>query len=363
VGVDSNMEEITKKFIESCESKNYKVKLSEKSNYTRLEISDLKNRVYINIYNTGTVQVQGKESPLKTEITELKERYIADPLSFIDSIQDIKACSTKYDIIISEDRDKIKDSLDQIECTLEINENPEKIIEYRAKLTRNKMVITLTQYENGTLLLQGKENRIFEECCDFIEKLANPAEKGVIARFLSNDEKLLELFNAKYTPKLLEISENNVIAKLGKVYKYLKPYHQKWFIASECLKITNIPLPEFSPIIMPASKAFEGFAKKLLVDIQLVGPDYFKKKSAGFSCLKNKTDPKRKALCKKEKYVDSMLERLNIALQFLRHHIMHSDESKLTKVESREDAEKRLSKIYEETKEIFEYFDDLFNLI
>lgn len=219
----------------------------------------------------------------------------------------------------------------------------------------------MTQYSNGTLLLQGKTDKLFNDCCDNIEKIANPVEHEVIARFISNDEKGLEIFTSKYTPQLIEVAEANVKDKVGEAYDFLEPYDKKWFVASECLCLTKIPLPEYSPLVMPASKAFEGFAKKLLVKIGLFQPNYFSKATT-FSALNDKTDPARKAICVKEMHAETFLKKISLCLDENRNFMMHSDESTITKVDSQEEAEQKVNKIFVETKQIFEYFKGIYNL-
>jgi hypothetical protein len=180
---------------------------------------------------------------------------------------------------------------------------------------------------------------------------------------MSSDEKNLELFVAKYTPQLIELAENNVKNKIANAYEYLEPYDQKWFIASECLCLTKIPLPEFSPLVMPASKAFEGFVKKLLIGIGLVDADYFKTSYSNFSALNNMNDQKRRSICNKEKQADTMLKKIDLCLKTNRHFWMHSDESKITKVGSQEEAEEKVNSIFRDTKEIFDYFNGLYSLL
>jgi hypothetical protein len=265
--------------------------------------------------------------------------------------------------MLPELRTKIKESLNTLETTLEIAESPSLAIEYRAKITRNNSSLTLTQYVNGTLLLQGKTDKLFNDNCDLIERIASPSDKEVIARFISSDERSLELFAAKYTPQLIELAEINVKKKIGVAYDYLELYDRKWFVSSECLCLAKIPLPEFSPLVMPASKAFEGFAKKLLVGIGLFEADYFQTKNANFSALYNNNNPKRKTICDKEKHADTILEKIGVCVKTNRHFMMHSDESKITKVDSQEEAEEKVNTIFKDTKEIFDYFNDLFNLL
>jgi len=361
----SNASNIAKVFRGYCDSKNYQFKQSEESNNLRIDISNLSERTIVKIYfNTGTVQIQGKQNSLKAEIEKLKKDFEANPHSFLgDEITEIKARATRYDIMLPELRTKIKESLNTLEAIVEISESPSSVIEYRAKISRNRYSLTLTQFNNGTLLLQGKTDKLFDDSCDLVERVADPSDKEVIARFISSDERNLETFAAKYTPALIVLAEGNVRKKIGVVYDYLEPYDKKWFVASECLCLTKIPLPEFSPLVMPASKAFEGFAKKLLIGIGLFEADYFKTKNANFSALNDNNNPKGKTICAREKHANTMLKRIGVCLDTYRNFMMHSDESKITKVDSQEEAEEKVNSVFKETKEIFDYFNDLYTLL
>ena len=361
---NSITEKRAKVFIDYCKNKNYQINQSEESSNLRLDISNLSERTIVKIYNTGTVQIQGKQNSLKTEMETLKVQIETNPQSFLGyETREIKACTQRYDIMLPELRTNIKESLNMLEAIEEITENPSSTTEYRAKITRNNFSINLTQYNNGTLLLQGKTDKLFEDSCDLIERIANPSDKEIISRFISSDERNLEIFAAKYTPALIILAEGNVKKKIGVVYDYLESYDQKWFVASECLCLTKIPLPEFSPLVMPASKAFEGFAKKLLVGTGLFETDHFKRKNANFSVLNDENNQRRKTICDKEKYAGTMLKKISLCLDTNRNFMMHSDESKVTKVDNQEDAEKKVNKIYEDAKEIFEYFNDIYNLL
>jgi len=361
----SNATKLSQVFIEYCRKKKYQVKHSKDDNNDwRLEISNIRERTIVTIYHTDSIVVAGPHNSLKEEFKSLKQEIETNPQSFFErTISEIKACATRYDIMLSELRTKVKESLNTLEAMVEITESPSYAIEYRAKISRNSSSLTLTQYDNGTLLLQGKTDKLFDDSCDLVERIANPSDKEVIARFISSDEDNLKFFTAKYTPELIVLAEGNLKKKIGAVYAYLEPYDKKWFVASECLCLTKIPLPEFSPLVMPASKAFEGFAKKVLVGIGLFEAAYFKTKDANFSTLYDKTNPKRKSICDKEKHADTMLEKIGVCIKTNRHFMMHSDESKITKVDSQEEAEEKVNTIFKDTKEIFDYFNDLFNLL
>lgn len=361
----SNAHRIEQIFKNYCKDKNYQVKSSEYANNDlRLEISNIRERTIVTIYHTSSIVIGGPKNSLQDEFTDLKQRIENNPEDFLgNEIQKIQACATRYDILLSDLRGKIKESLKELESNLEISDNPNAVIKYRAKITRNVSSLTLTQFNNGTLLLQGKTDKLFDDSCDLVERIANPSDKEIISRFISSDERNLEIFAAKYTPALIILAEGNVKKKIGVVYDYIESYDQKWFVAAECLCITKIPLPEFSPLVMPASKTFEGFVKKLLVGIGLFEADYLRSKNANFSALNDENNPKRKTICDKEKHAGTMLKKISLCLDTNRNFMMHSDESKITKVDSQKEAEEKVNRIFKDTKEIFNYFNDLYSLL
>ena len=355
---------IAQVFDNYCKKHNYSAILTIKDDDLRLEISNLKDRVIIIIYHTLSIVVQGSPNSLKTEMEGLKKDFEKDPGSFLSvKLPEIKPCATRYDIMLLDLRKLIKNKIDSIrDVKINIFENPNLNVEYLAKIHRESYLVTSTQYSNGTLLLQGKTDALFEDCCDLIESLCNPSEKEVISRFISSDEESLKIFTAKYTPELIGLAETKTKEALGVAFEYLEPYDQKWFVASECLSMTEIPLPEYSPVVMPASKALEGFAKKLLIDINLVPKDYWKNRGASFSILNDRNNPSRKAVCEKETHADSFLDKLSLCLDMSRNFMMHSDDAKVTKVESPQEARVKLENISRDTKEIFEYFNDIYKL-
>jgi len=361
---ETERDAIAQVFIAYCSKKRYQCSPTKESNALRLEISNLSERTIVKIYDTRKVQVQGPQNQLKAEFEKLKDDFEKNPRAFLEfEASEVKACAQKYDIMLPTLRTKVKDSWNSVTgVTVEITDNPAGVTEYRAKITRNRLSLTATQYSNGTLLLQGKTDALWDECCDLVEKVATPSEKEVIVRFISSNEKSLEVFAKRFTPELLELATTQVKEILGDVYDFLEPHDQKWFIASKCLCMAQVPLPEFSPLVMPASKSFEGFAKKLLVSIGLFDKDHFKTKNASFSYLNDPAHPKRKAICDREKHADTYLRKLHVCLDTNRNFMMHSDESTITKINSQEEAEEKLRTIFKDTREIFDYFKGLYHL-
>jgi len=351
-------ENIKQIFADFCKEKNYNFEENKDTNGDwRLDISNLREKTIVKVYHTGTILIQGQQNSLKEEFEVLKQDIENNAKSIVPCI---KSLATKYIIQSNNLRIRIKENLKNIIATSEIDTNPNSTIDYIAKLSRNSSTVVVTQFSNGTLLLQGKTGALFEESCDLIEKIGNPDEEQVVARFISKNEESLKHFIKIVTPKVLELADCNILKKLGGVYNYIENHDRKWFVASEVLCITPIPLPEYTPLVMPASKAFEGFSKKILVDVEFYEKDHFKLKTSKFENLSSKKHNKRINLCKKERHAGSFLDRISVDLDRYRNFMMHSDDSDVTKIESPDDAEKILIEICKETKEIFEYFNKYF---
>lgn len=341
-----------------CVEKKYTVNKTPQNGYTRIDVSNLREKININLYESGSLVIGGSPKlQLKKEFEDLKKQMDDSPeiLEGLEKLK-IKSCASKYNILLSETRNKIKDSLKEITSHVELILEPTPSEEYRAKLTIDKKSLSLTQYRNGTLFLQGKEDVLYDSTCDFIEKIATPSDQEVIVRFISTNDEAVETFSAMYTPKLTEQAEIALKDKIGDVYSFLDSHDLKWFIASESLRIINIPLPEFSPIIMPASKAFEGFTKKLLTKISFYPTNHFDSKTASFAYLKDRSHAERKKLEVVESHAGTYLDKIGVCLDTNRNFMMHSDGSTITKIESFEDASKKLDDVYNDMLDIFKYF-------
>lgn len=342
-----------------CQKKNYTVKKTSKENFTRIDVSNLVESIPLNLYETGNLVVGGSPKlKLKSEFEAIKQTLNESPeiLGGVE-IKKVKACSTRYTILLETTRKEIKKNLSSFDGGVNYFDNPTPSEEYRAKLTTGGSTVSVTQYKNGTLFLQGKDGGLFSSVCDLVEKIATPTDVEIILRFFANDETSLQKFTATYSPELLNVAEAEVRKIIGdEAFNFFEPYDQKWLVAAQCLHKANIPLPEYSPIIMPASKAFEGFIKKLLVRVGFFTSTHFQSKTANFAYLKDKSHAERKKLEAIETHVGTYLDKIGVCLDTNRNFMMHSDEASITKIDTYEEASSKLSEIHDDIREVFNYF-------
>lgn len=351
---------IKKTFIEDyCKNKGYQVVHKEISYGIKLEISNLSEKASLVLYNTGKIVPEGNpNSLLRKELEQLKQEIIDNP-EILKRNNDIaiKSCNQKYEVISIELQEKIKNLLSSSKGStpLALNQNDNEI--YRVKILQDSSSLTAIQYKTGTLLIQGKKDLLFDDICTSIEKISAPTGKEVVIRFLADNKEALDSINATFSPDLLNRAEVKVKSILGDdIFNFIEEHDRKYLIASECLRICEIPLPEFSPVVMPASKAFEGFAKKVLISIEFYPSNHFDDKTASFSYLNDKRHANRNTLINKEAYAGSFLDKISLCLEENRNFMMHSNSSLVTKVNTLQEASNKLDDISKEMKEIYHYF-------
>ncbi len=350
---------VTDYLLKYCKQKDYQLEVKEENNRKRFIISDGLDKVPVVIYNTGKFVPEGSPKiKLRKEFDEFKANIEKDPKIMLREMKQKKSVSAKYIVIESKRIDTILESIkSESDLNLTFEPNLPDTQSYRCKIETGECNMVFTQFKNGTLLLQGKENDLFDKICTIVEKILLPAEKDVALRFLSNNEKTMEEFITVYTPKILETAEENIKGSLGLAFDFLEEHDKKYLVASECLVLAKLNLPEFSPVVMPAAKAFEGFTKKLVVKIGLFPNNHFSTKDANFGILCDKKHGNRNNLVAKEKYAGSYLDKLANTLDMSRNFMMHSDDSQVTKVNTHEEAIEKQKEICKNIEELFEYFN------
>lgn len=347
---NDNLIPIMNHFIDYCNEKKYQIDITDIQHAKRLDISNLSEKTIVLVYSSSKILVQGKNNELKKEIELFKDGILSTEAKN-DNQNQSKPRIMTYHIILSNLQDLIRGTIEELYDNITCIEQADQKIKYRIRISQKDNAVMITQYNNGTLLVQGRECLLFNDCCDIIEKTANPDKKEIISRFIPDE------FTIPLEKELIEKAETEVKTKIGSVYNYLEPHDKNWFTSSEFLCSLNLPLPEYSPLVMPASKAFEGFCKKILVDLGLFNPGHFKKKKASFGELKDTSNGRRKQICEGHKYGETMLKTLDVGLDKYRNFMMHSDDEEITKVKTKDDAVKLVNSILADTKEVFDYFN------
>ena len=106
-------------------------------------------------------------------VEELKARFDSNPTDFVAApLKEPRATATKYVIVDEALRSRVKEGVKSVgDC--ESEEKPTDSTSYRMRVKIGDNAVTITQFNNGTLLLQGKENDAYETCCDIVFSYAS----------------------------------------------------------------------------------------------------------------------------------------------------------------------------------------------
>ena len=358
----SNAPQIAKIFEEFCIDKKYQLNHKEEKYNIRLEVSNgICPITVVNIYHkSNKIVIQGTSSTIMSELQLIKRNIEKDCDSSCREVTGgINPGNMSYSIISADVKNEIKKSLNEIQGDPNFKDNQNEIIEYIAKIRRDKSLVTITQFTSGKLIIQGRSDKLFHDSCDHVEKIIKASQKDVISRFIQIKEGKDKLVDLKITSESISKAEAITKEKLGEAYFYLDEHDKKLIIAARCLCLAEIPLPEYSPLVMPASKAFEGYVKKLTIDLGLVKIEKIKtKRGFGFEILDNES-PERQSLCKKDKHIDPTLKRLSSGIRTYRHFMMHSDDCTLSIINNYGQAEDKIDSINLDIRETYYFLNSL----
>ncbi|MDP3103890.1 MAG: hypothetical protein Q8M95_04705 [Candidatus Methanoperedens sp.] len=157
----------------------------------------------------------------------MKSKFEADSNFVLSStITEIKASNKSYYNILPVVKNIIRQSLNEL-GNVDFPDKTNTTIEYRAKIKRNDSVLTLTQYFNGTLTLQGKPNRLFDDCCVHIEKIKSIDDKSLGILDVNPSMKLIGMAEKDVKDKIDPIEINTLELEMIKFGNYWQKDHDK----------------------------------------------------------------------------------------------------------------------------------------
>lgn len=149
----------------------------------------------------------------------------------------------------------------------EFEESIPNYVDYVLNIIRGGASLKITQYRSLKLLIQGKFSGLYHEVVSIADQHCNPPVEDLINGATSEESQ--DLVKKGITADLKTKAQVKVQELIGgKAFDFLWELDQKYLCSSLCLiKITEQhDVPEYSGVVTQASKAFEGFLKKLLLD-------------------------------------------------------------------------------------------------
>lgn len=248
-------------------------------------VTDGVTRLPVNFYTSGKILPQGKPCDMKSSITEwanLLQSGITPQSSTSEAIRHNRI--SKY-FVLRENFEKIR----QVVLGLEGESNekevsgPADVYRVENKLDGNK--VTITQFTSGTLMVQGLSSTRFDAVCENLDQHLTQSLAERANRFLSGDSERNTVSAYLEKPESENESVKWLLQQLDEqVLDFLYDNDRRTLFAAAGVRNAfdkaQEKLPDYSVVVMPFAKPFEGFLMKIAVHLGLTSEDVLSKKSS-----------------------------------------------------------------------------------
>lgn len=314
----------------------------------QIVVSDGFNQLPVNFYQTGRILTQGKASTLKTAVTEwsnlLQAGIKAQPAESATKPQNRIA---RY-LVLSDNLEAIKAVVQALpgEVSMRTVSGPAEL--YRAEVRQDHQRITITQYGSGMLMVQGASGSQFDLVCEVLDQHLDQSFTDRAARFIPapTEQVTATIYLAK--PEAENEATQWLLGQIDRqVLEFLYPNDQSTLIAAAGVRNAyakpHEALPDYSVIVMPFAKAYEGFVIRLAVHLGLTDQETLKQKANEIE-IGNWLEAIRIRLPDIKRYVE-ISDTLNAAWG-CRNKAVHSDPAHpLSVLKSFSEAEQEISTI------------------
>ncbi len=209
----------------------------------RVDIFDGTSFANVNLYETGSVLVQGKPSLLQIELRSWSQSINVRNQSRPPKRSDPQHEPHRFRVSAVDQGTVQEDLINQFHASIE--HHPESNINYRLRIREADTEVTIHQYASGTLMAQGAPSALLNR----------------VVRFL-NDHPKVEPFKKDFLQQadqfLAEYLGEEVLACFSEGDKEGMRSAAALYFAVEQ---EEIRLSDYSPLVMPFFRAFEGFVR------------------------------------------------------------------------------------------------------
>lgn len=263
------------------------------------------------------------------EIVSLFQQYFNDEKTDNELKEKTVPIHTSIKIADKSKIDDLKSHLLANFTNISIVENQSPIY-YRLKIQNKDDKFTLTQYETGTLLLQGQSTKLFSDILDKIQSI-NPLsdlENTLLYVPQENQAQIKNVFdkNKNDFSEIYDLAQKRISSQ---AFSYLFKNDQQTLVSAigilEVVRSNKLNIPLYNPILYPFAKVFEGFVIKLLIDKAFFTFDAYKANPEVADIGNAFRKKKLKKYIKDIRRNEFVLDKLITTWESLRCHELHSD--------------------------------------
>jgi ribonuclease HIII len=220
---------------------------------------------------------------LEKETLEIKEKiecFLAHSSNFKKSGKPMPVHSSVF-ICDNEQREVLKRMLLNSGYII-TKQKVDKHKDYVFKVEEFNNTLTLTQFSNGTLLLQGSYSNLVDKTVEMIEKVKPLTEMERALLFVPIEGQGFIKEDLENSHGVFDIAKETSQKELDEAFNYLFENDKKSINTGvaliEILKDNPKKLPEYNFVVALFAKAFEGFIIKMMIDKDFFSLEDYKEK-------------------------------------------------------------------------------------
>ncbi len=241
----------------------------------QFKVSDGVDICSVNVYTSGKITVGGKKTLLRQQIEEWRNFRQAQAPVAVGHVDEIAEENRATKFIVAQGKiDRIRSSIQELpgEITWREGDASEGQV-YQAEIRTNGEKVVVTQYHTGTLMVQGRASALFDSVCDRLDQKLSQSMADRATRYIP-EEKRRAALDRMNQPEAETAALAWLIEQLGQgAYDFLYPHDRETLLSGTALLQTvqaiDLKLPDYSVLVMPFARAYEGFLVKLFIHIGL----------------------------------------------------------------------------------------------
>lgn len=272
-----------RKFIQQ---QNWQIVSEKEIEFARqLIVTDGSVRLPVNFYTSGKILTQGKPCDMRSSITEwanlIQSGLTSSPVPALEVVRQNRI--SKY-LVLSENREKIRQVVLGLEGEVSERDVTGLAEVYRVENKLGGNRVTITQFDSGTLMVQGLSSVLFDGVCEILDQHLSQSLTERANRYLPRDDERNTVSAYLEQPEAENESAKWLLQQLDKeVLEFLYPNDNLTLLAAagvrNAFEKTTEKLPDYFVVVMPFAKPFEGFFMRLAVHLGLTSEDVLAKKA------------------------------------------------------------------------------------
>ncbi len=252
----------------------------------QVNVTDGTIKLPVNFYSTGKIVPGVKPSEMKNAITEWANLLQAGlGVGASQGSVDQHPNRVAKFLVVPDRVEAIRDVVLQLPGDVMAKEPSGPAEIYRIEIRKGGQRLTITQYSSGTLMIQGLSSVLFDEICELLDAHLAQSFSARAARYIPG-----EVERAAATPYLESPDAENEAARWlfsqikKEVLEFMHPNDQQTLLAAagvrNAVQRAGQSLPDYSVVVMPFAKSFEGFVIRLAEHLELVGREILEQRAS-----------------------------------------------------------------------------------